>query len=65
MTKKYHYEITPRPADLGGGWRLALLEDGKEVGGGVFPSSDNEAENIEAHNQAAQHGAEWLDTCPS
>ncbi|MFM0515394.1 hypothetical protein [Paraburkholderia sp. RL17-373-BIF-A] len=33
----YSYEIKPRPASLGGGWRLLLLEDGTEVGGGVFP----------------------------
>jgi len=31
------YQIEPRPADLGGGWRLRLIEDGEEVGGGVFP----------------------------
>lgn len=34
---QYSYEITPRPAELGGGWRLQLLEDGNEAGGGVFP----------------------------
>ena len=34
---KYSYEITPRPVELGGGWQLRLLEDGEEVGGGVFP----------------------------
>ena len=34
---QYSYEITPRPAELGGGWRLRLLEDGGEAGGGVFP----------------------------
>ena len=34
---RYSYEIKPRPAELGGGWRLCLLEDGEEVGGGVFP----------------------------
>ena len=33
---RYSYEIKPRPAELGGGWRLCLLEDGEEVGGGVF-----------------------------
>jgi len=33
----FSYEITPRSAELGGGWRLRLLEDGAEVGGGVFP----------------------------
>lgn len=31
------YEIVPRPVDLGGGWKLTLLEDGEEVGGSVFP----------------------------
>lgn len=34
---KFSYEITPRPDNLGGGWRLRLLEDSVEVGGGVFP----------------------------
>lgn len=33
----YDYEITPRAVELGGGWRLRLLEDDQEVGGGVFP----------------------------
>ena len=32
----YSFEINPRSVDLGG-WRLRLLEDGEEVGGGVFP----------------------------
>lgn len=31
------FEIVPRPAALGGGWKLTLLEDGQEAGGGVFP----------------------------
>ena len=29
----YPHTITPRPAEVGGGWRLRLLEDGEEVGG--------------------------------
>jgi hypothetical protein len=29
------YEITPRPSDLGGGWKLRLLEGDTELGGGV------------------------------
>jgi hypothetical protein len=37
--KNYRYSIEPRPAELGGGWRLRLLENGEEVGGGVFPLS--------------------------
>jgi hypothetical protein len=32
----YSYEINPRPVELGGGWRLRLLEGGEEVGGGAF-----------------------------
>lgn len=31
------YTITPRLLEVGGGWRLRLLEDGEEVGGGAFP----------------------------
>ena len=34
---QYSYEIATRPVELGGGWRLRLLEDGVEVGDGVFP----------------------------
>jgi hypothetical protein len=38
----YSYEIASRPAELGGGWRLRLLQDGEEVGGGVFPTEQND-----------------------
>ncbi|MET3109333.1 hypothetical protein AAKU58_004185 [Oxalobacteraceae bacterium GrIS 1.18] len=43
------YEINPRPTELGGGWRLRLLEDGEEVGGGVFPIED----------ENPQQGVDW------
>jgi hypothetical protein len=39
----YSYEITPRLAKLGGGWKLTLLQDGQEAGGGVFPVLEDEA----------------------
>ena len=39
----YDFQIVPREADLGGGWRLYLLKDGLEVGGGVFPVEHDEA----------------------
>jgi hypothetical protein len=39
---RYAYEITPRPANLGGGWKLTLLENGEEAGGGVFPIAEED-----------------------
>ena len=39
----YDFQIVPHEADLGGGWRLYLLENGVEVGGGVFPVKQDEA----------------------
>jgi hypothetical protein len=33
---KYTYQINARPVEMGGGWRLRLLEDDNEAGGGVF-----------------------------
>lgn len=48
------YEIVPRPADLGGGWKLTLLEDGQEAGGGVFPVSKEDP----------QKGMTWWNSLP-
>ena len=31
------YQVTPRLAELGGGWSLKILENGEEMGGAVFP----------------------------
>ncbi len=47
----YAYEINPRPA---GGWRLRLLEDGVEVGGGVFAADEYE--------DAEAVALEWLES---
>jgi hypothetical protein len=63
---KYTYEITPRPVELGGGWRLRLLEDSVEVGGGVFPPVEG-IDDAEEALQAAFDDAEgeaydWLDS---
>jgi hypothetical protein len=49
----YSYEIKPRPAELGGGWKLTLLQDGQEVGGGVFPVLENDP----------QAGMDWWNGC--
>lgn len=62
----YSYEINPRPDNLGGGWRLRLLEDGVEVGGGVFPPVEG-IEDAKEALQAAWEDAEneaydWLDS---
>lgn len=63
---KYSYEIKPRPAELGGGWRLHLLEDDEEVGGGVFPpveGIDDAEEALQAaFNDAENEAYVWLDT---
>ena len=64
---KFSHEITPRPGNLGGGWRLRLLEDGVEVGGGVFPPECTSETPMEDALQAAYDDAEseayaWLDS---
>ena len=64
----YAHTITPRPAEVGGGWRLRLLEDGEEVGGGVFPPVDDftdPAEALQAAFDDAEAEAEaWLSSRP-
>ena len=55
---QFTYEIIPRAVELGGGWRLRLLENSVEVGGGVFPPR-NEFEDAEKALQAAHEDAEW------
>ena len=65
-TMTYSYEINPRPVELGGGWRLRLLEDGQEVGGGVFPPVEDIEDATEAlqaaHDDAEATAYDWLDT---
>mgnify|MGYP000535292648 CR=1 FL=1 len=59
----YRYQIDPRPANLGGGWRLRLLENGEEVGGGVFPLSEyTTEENAEkyAYDDALDEASAWI-----
>ncbi|TXI72408.1 MAG: hypothetical protein E6Q43_06665 [Dokdonella sp.] len=55
------YQIDPRPAELGGGWRLRLIEDGEEVGGGVFPLSEYATEYATEDNAEdnAEEAAKW------
>ncbi|MDI3260846.1 MAG: hypothetical protein QJR02_14260 [Sinobacteraceae bacterium] len=49
---KYRIEIDPRPEELGGGWRLRLIEDGEEVGGGVYPPDE--------YDDALADGQAWM-----
>lgn len=55
----YAYEITPRAAELGGGWNLRLLEDGEEVGGGVFPVQADEVAGITWWNGLTETERVW------
>lgn len=72
MTTEYTYEITARDSALGGGWRLRMLEDGEEVGGGVFPVGvylDEAAGDLVialdlAHAAAEDVARDWLESQP-
>jgi len=59
---KYSYEINPRPVELGGGWKLRMIEDGEEVGGGVFPvPADDPHAGMAWWNECTeQERAHWL-----
>lgn len=50
---KYSYEINPHPAELGGGWRLRLIEDGHETTKEALQAAFEDAE-------ATAYG--WLDS---
>ena len=63
----FSYEITPRPVELGGGWRLRLMEDGVEVGGGVFPPVKDDFKDEKdalqaAFDDAVSEAYAWLDS---
>jgi len=57
--KPFSYEITPRAAHVGGGWRLQLFEGAFEVGGGVYPASDD-ASADDMYQEALSDGDTWL-----
>jgi hypothetical protein len=66
MRKGYTYSITSRPDALGGGWRLRLLNDGEEMGGGVFPpveGIDDAEEALQAaHDDAMDNALDWMNS---
>lgn len=55
----YTYIITPRAQHLGGGWRLQLLEDQQEAGGGIYPLAEGETSD-DAYQDALADGEAWL-----
>lgn len=56
------YEVSARPAHLGGGWNLALFDDGERAGGGVFPlAAMTDQESVEWWNGADENErGHWL-----
>jgi len=48
------FEISERPASVGGGWKMQLFEDGLEVGGGLFPAGDD------GYCDAYETASQWL-----
>jgi hypothetical protein len=64
ITKKMtrSYEIHPRPADVGAGWSLKLIENGKEAGGADFPVEEEQAAAGMAwwNGLAEERRAHWL-----
>jgi hypothetical protein len=63
-TDRFTYSVDPRDEQLGGGWRLKLLENGEEVGGGVFPVTPD-ATADDAYVEAADAGDAWLQSRPA
>jgi len=65
--RRVRYEIEPRPATLGGGWRLHLIaedpETGAEIeaGGGVFPDETELEDGDDPYTAAMETGQAWLE----
>lgn len=60
MAVKFTFNITERPTELGGGWRLRLYENGVEVGGGIFEAVWEMGSDVDvAYLEALQEAAVW------
>ncbi len=65
--RRVRYEIEPRPAALGGGWRLHLIaedpETGAEIeaGGGVFPDVTELEDGDDPYTAAMEAGQAWME----
>lgn len=58
----YCYHVTPRSDELGGGWKIQLLEGEREVGGGHFPKRCDDPDGISAwwDGLGAEGRLHWL-----
>lgn len=56
---KFTYLINPRSDNVGGGYQLKLMENGQDVGGGVFPVTSDTPPD-EAYLQASDAAEVWL-----
>lgn len=57
------YKITPRAAELGGGWKVQFIENGEEAGGGVIPLeayADHDDPSQAAYDDAVAIGESWV-----
>ena len=65
-TNPCRFEISPRPPEAGGGWRLQLFLNDLEVGGGVYPPDENfldqQLATDAAHEYAYEEGAAWVES---
>jgi hypothetical protein len=69
LSCQYHYEILPRPVQLGGGVWLYLygpnLETGEQIdyGSAVFPSDSADPNTLkDAYTAAREEGDSWLES---
>ena len=56
---KYTYRVSPRMAELGGGYHLRFYMDGEEMGGGVYPADPAAApeDGVDLWNRLAERRA--------
>jgi hypothetical protein len=54
------YKIEPLPSEHRRGWRLRLIEDGREVDTKVYPTSETGTMKSEAYAWALRDGEAWV-----
>lgn len=57
----FGYNLERRPAHQGGGWLVRFIENGTEMGGGVFPAPPwRPGAQKAAYRAAVECGEEWF-----